>query len=1437
MARGEQYQTENVIKSIKFLINNEESMIHNAQNEQVKILRQALNLYDKLAIGTKDDIDFRRKTDKQFDDLFTELDNSIGKLLDSMSKRNANIKDLSNTYKVDENDVANAIDIVAKKNAAIDKKDEIDESVKKKIDEIFEKIKVDKSEYDNDKSSHESEIKDLESKIRSGLYRKDDIDKFNIEIKSHEDEIKKIEEVLNGISGGTLSDDEIEKLKEDVVNLDYKQIDLKNELNKEKIGQSKAENELKKAETKVNNNSLAKSIDDESLKPNTKEHESLELLEEQKKILEGINNNVKNVNLAHSKVNDNLNSTNKALAMLYKTTGLAFSILKDGANKWLEIEDRVKKVGRSVGLSHEQVRGYQLSIMNNYGTMAARLGMTIEELTKFQENYSKSTGRAITLTKEQVTSLASVSKMVGDVATNKMVENMDDFGASTKTATSYLAINMARAKASGLDAQKASEAFANNVKMASKFNFSEGINGISKMTLLSQQLKFNMESIGNAAEKFQSIEGAISTSANLQVLGGTFAQAFGNPLEAMNMALLDMEGFTQKVIDSVKGKAFFDREKGMMDMSALDKQFLRAASKELGISYDELFNMATQPGKIREVERQLDKSQNFSKDDMAFIANKAQYDPESGTFKMSYFDAETGKEENVEVDKISQEALSLIKKQEIPERAIQGDVHAIHGLLQEYIKKEAIKSTSISEHFLGIKEASATTIANLEDGMMTNIVSGGTKGLVNTDSPGFWGALLGGLLGLGGVAKTVFSKDIGGFFKNKVLGKFFGEGSKTTGSGQQVGGFWSKLKNFGKGAIGKVGRKIPYIGTAIAAIGGTIEAANAISDYSSKKQQIESDTNLTAKEKARAKTEAKKSRNESVGGAIGGAAGTAVGALASMGVATKVGAAIGSIIPGAGTAIGALAGLAIGAAGYYGGKLLGSSIGGAVTSEEQVEDGVKQNEELTPTAKPLSSIDESMIPKENREDETLLAVTQIRDKVGSVNGYLSVLVNDNKSNKKFISGGYYNESTVETAKNDNYNAIDNGIVNDYRYYSEASTKNDGNNIVYNNNKTTDTLNNGISSVIDNKFNNLDNKSFISYANTTNDRLISTNRYLTDTNISDSYFAYVNNNGGYDTKYSSVISNADITTSNEDSNLLFNNAKSVVNNDLMNNGYSYVNTNSLNNGFVTNNGINNTFGYGYSNSNVDILNSNEEVGIKTIYDKIMSNSYYDNMYSNNMMSTNGFGIYDTIQSNLYDSAYSYYTNGDKSLLNTTSSKFINGFYNNTNNISSNDPMFAMHSALNDNNAFYSRYDSIVNGSNVTPLYNMNNNSFIGGQNNNIMSNGLYNTDNIISTSQIGTPTYIKPIDSFNSLQSNNMNTNNNINVNVNGSLRLIGDKDSANVSINQLLNDVDFKRQLVAIVAESLQRNSNGGMGIVKDSFFAKLGGIDNNVLYGTGVQL
>ena len=123
------------------------------------------------------------------------------------------------------------------------------------------------------------------------------------------------------------------------------------------------------------------------------------------------------------------------------------------------------------------------------------------------------------------------------------------------------------------------------------------------MTLLSQRLKFNMESIGTAMDKFSSLEGAIEASAKIQVLGGSFAQNFGNPLEVMSQALLDGEGFTNRIVDTVANRAKFDKKTGEVDVSPQDKMYLKAYAEALGMSYDEVFNMATQSRKSQEIKK------------------------------------------------------------------------------------------------------------------------------------------------------------------------------------------------------------------------------------------------------------------------------------------------------------------------------------------------------------------------------------------------------------------------------------------------------------------------------------------------------------------------------------------------------------------------------------------------------------------------------------------------------------------------------------------------------------------------------------------------------------------------------------------------------------------------------------------------------------------
>lgn len=119
------------------------------------------------------------------------------------------------------------------------------------------------------------------------------------------------------------------------------------------------------------------------------------------------------------------------------------------------------------------------------------------------------------------------------------------------------------------------------------------------------------------------------------------------------------------------------------------------------------------------------------------------------------------------------------------------------------------------------------------------------------------------------------------------------------------------------------------------------------------------------------------------------------------------------------------------------------------------------------------------------------------------------------------------------------------------------------------------------------------------------------------------------------------------------------------------------------------------------------------------------------------------------------------------------------------------------------------------------------------NNNLsLTNGTYASNNIISTSTIGTPTYVNPKKDNNYYLANNTNTstNNNINLNVNGSLRLIGDNNSANIDINRLLNDNTFMNQLKALLIEGLSRK--GGISHDKHSFGSTTNTYDSNVSYG-----
>ena len=643
------------------------------------------------------------------------------------------------------------------------------------------------------------------------------------------------------------------------------------------------------------------------------------------------NNNNKRKRQRKGKFKQNWYSKgNIAKSLFQGSVNLIQKFGTEAIKKWIEIDKHVYTTGRQLGMTSSQMRGMQKNILSNYGEMANRLGMTFEEIFKFQESYNKSVGRSVILTNKQVESFASLSKMMGETAVNDMAKNMDDFGASSSTAIDYLTLNMARAANQGLSIKDTSEKFAKNIKMASRFTFSKGVDGISKMTLLSQRLKFNMESIGSAIDKFSDIEGAISTSANLQMLGGSYAANFSNPFQAMGEALLDAEGFTNRIIDTVGKSAFFNRSTGIVEMSPIDKAKMKEAAKNFGIDYNELWNMASQQAKMANIETQI-KGKNFNEEQKTFLANTAQYDTVSGEWKVNIMNA-SGGSTPVSVSDLSQEQLAEIQKQNDVEKYIQGDVHSIRTKLDEYLGKTVSETKTMTEIITGQKERITVDLANFAD---DGILGHGMKDIKDI---------------LSKMSETEFallkvSKEILGFLIVNSLGDIkdmlsgwgkYGvlkRGAKRSAKRGIIKAFGKAgAKNIGK-VLGKTGAKalgksLPYVGTAIALVDGGIETFKAVSSYQNKVNEINENQALSKEEKEKAIFEAKKERNGGIGEAVGGAS----GALAGIGVGMMIGGPVGAIV-------GGLVGVGL----HYGLGKGGRALGESLTKKDETTNLTSNN--------------------------------------------------------------------------------------------------------------------------------------------------------------------------------------------------------------------------------------------------------------------------------------------------------------------------------------------------------------------------------------------------------------------------------------------------------------------------------------------------------------
>ena len=305
---------------------------------------------------------------------------------------------------------------------------------------------------------------------------------------------------------------------------------------------------------------------------------------------------------------------------------------KDTFTYSMAMDKSIRNTSASLGLSTQQSSVFRENIRQSSLT-AEGLNISVTELSEAQKAYSDETGRNVLLSSDvlekNVLLAKSLNMTVGEMAS--LGAEMEQFGFGAGQSADIIESVSDTARKSGMNAQKMVKSFGKNLKVLNKISFKGGVKGLEKMTTYTEKMKINIDTMVSSMEKAFNPEGAIEMASELQMMGGEFSK-LGDPFSLMFDARNNPEEYMRKISESVQGIAKF--KDGEFIISPYELQRLEHAGKALGVSKEEMVEMAKQRAKIDKMGGQMF---NLSEEEKDYISGIADMNKD-GTFSIKMAD-------------------------------------------------------------------------------------------------------------------------------------------------------------------------------------------------------------------------------------------------------------------------------------------------------------------------------------------------------------------------------------------------------------------------------------------------------------------------------------------------------------------------------------------------------------------------------------------------------------------------------------------------------------------------------------------------------------------------------------------------------------------------------------------------------------------------------
>jgi len=329
--------------------------------------------------------------------------------------------------------------------------------------------------------------------------------------------------------------------------------------------------------------------------------------------------------------------------------------------KIIEIDNAAFQVNKTFGLAGEQVMAIK-STLTGAASEVERLGGNMTNVKNIISGIGSELGRSLIIESDAIGDLFAASEISGKEVT-KLTSTFKSAGFSMYNVAKEIEGISNTSRGMGLNTQAVTEKIVDNISQLNRFNFKGGIDGLSRMAAESTNLRVDMKTAMNLADKAFSPEGAIEIATSFQRLGATIPgltdvnelmfNARNNPERLQK----DLAEYAKTFVKMNENGDFKIMPGAVARMRELNSQLNMGEGyiQKLGIGQKEL-----------EYKMSRIRMPNFdvSEEDKKLIANMSEIKP-GGSATIKFEDAE-GKSQTKNVVELTESDVNAIKDSAAP---------------------------------------------------------------------------------------------------------------------------------------------------------------------------------------------------------------------------------------------------------------------------------------------------------------------------------------------------------------------------------------------------------------------------------------------------------------------------------------------------------------------------------------------------------------------------------------------------------------------------------------------------------------------------------------------------------------------------------------------------------------------------------------------------